>query len=144
MASAIQRLFVLFVLIAAGFAYVTPADSGVAPRHSARVGIAIAVPADADKVAATRAGKKTPCARNAERSHPCPVCSKSIILQSANRTRDKGPGLKPKTVTGVPAYQQFAVAAEQNSGSLNLARLAFQQTDLAFGEVLTRTGRLRI
>jgi hypothetical protein len=52
--------------------------------------------------------------------------------------------LKPKTVTGVPAYQQFAVVAEQNSGSLNLSRLTFQQTDLAFGEVLTRTGRLRI
>ncbi len=144
MASAIQRLFVLFALIAAGFAYVTQADAGVAPRHSAQVGIAIAVPADADKVAATRTGNKIPCSRNAERSRPCLVCSKSIILQSATRTRTKGPGLKPKTVTGVPAYQQFAVVAEQNSGSLNLSRLTFQQTDLAFGEVLTRTGRLRI
>lgn len=147
MASTIQRLLMLFALIAAGIAFISPADASVARHNPAWAGSAVASSPGAGvagKVAAAPAENKSPCARNAERSQPCPVCSESIILRRANRTRNKIPGLKPRTVTGVLAYKQFAVAAGLTSRSLNLTRLTFLQTDFAFGEVFARTGRLRI
>ena len=147
--SAIQRLLVLFALIAASIAFVAPADASVAPLHPAWTDVTVSSLAgsnDADKVAASLANKKKiPCAPNAERSHkPCPVCSKSVVLRSMNRTRTRMPGLQPTAVTGVPVYAQFAAAAELASRSLNLARLAFLQKDFAFGDVFARTRRLRI
>lgn len=146
MASAIQRIVALFALIAAGITFVAPADASVAPHNRAWAGIAVASLAGVDNVAATPAiQKKTPCARKAERSHkPSPVCSKSIVLRSVNRTRAKTPGLKPRAATGVPVYEHLAVAAGLTSASLGLVHLTFLQTDFAFGEIFARTGRLRI